>query len=116
MRILPDLDFHHVLTRGGWHRIGGIVDGEGKRITHTLREWLETMSGGDVQALYEEYGEAGYIATCLQGKTHYFIAQTGESAGDFVQLEVEELQEVTDRLLLDADHLSSEVQPFSHRF
>jgi hypothetical protein len=108
-RMLPDLDFHHVLTRGGWHRIGGIVDGEGERISHALREWLENMSGGDIQSLFEEYGDAGYVATCLQGKTHYFIAQTGNGAGDFVQLEVEELQEVTDRLLLDENNLPDDM-------
>ncbi len=102
--ILPGMNFQHVLTRGGWHRIGGIVDAEGNRISHALREWLENMSGGDLQTLFDAYGDAGYIATSLLGKTHYFVAQTGEGARDFVQLEVEVLQEVTDRILLDPDN------------
>jgi len=30
--VLPGLDIRHVLSRGGWHRLGGVVDLDGRRI------------------------------------------------------------------------------------
>lgn len=109
-RIYPDLAFSHVLTRGGWHRSGGVVNSEGNRIAANLREWVETESGGDVDQLIEQYADAGYIATNFIGKTHYFVALIGDAAQDFVQLEVEELQEVPDHHLINPESLPDDLE------
>jgi len=109
-RILPQLSFQHVLTRGGWHRTGGILDKDGNRVADNLREWVETRSAGDVNNLLDQYVDAGYIATRFKGQTLYFVAQTGESAQDFLQLEVEELQEVTGHSLLDTEVIPDNIE------
>lgn len=113
--LYPHLAFEHVLTRGGWYRIGGIIAADGERISHSLRDWLEQQAHGDLAQLMDDYADAGYIATSLQGRTHYFVAHTGERAEDFIQLEIEELQEVQDHLLFDpglaADDLEELVDP-----
>ncbi len=104
-RTYPDYAFTHVLTRGGWYRSGGVVNSEGKRIADNVSAWLEAESGGDVDQMIQQYADAGYIVTRFVGKTHYFVAQIGDTAQDFVQLEVEELQEVPDHLLIDPESL-----------
>jgi hypothetical protein len=106
----PGLSFTHVLTRDGWHRTGGILDSTGARISDNLREWVETKSGGDVNKLMAQYADSGYIATRLNGKTHYFAAQTGKTAQEFVQLEVEELQEMVDHVMFGKDILADDIQ------
>lgn len=106
----PDLSFTHVLTRGGWHRSGGILDNKGKRISDNLREWVETKSNGDMNKLLAQYADSGYIATSLIGQTHYLVAQTGETAQEFVQLEVEELQEVVDRVMFNHELMADDIE------
>jgi hypothetical protein len=91
----PNIEFVHVLTRGGWHRHGGVINNEGECVSDRLRDWVETQCAGDVNKLIDRYAGSGFTTTRLIGKTHYFVAQTGISAEDFVQLEIEELQEVS---------------------
>ncbi len=106
----PDLHFTHVLTRGGWHRTGGVLSKEGKRITDSLPVWLETESDGDINLFIDRYLEAEYIVTRIIGSTHYFVASTGDAASDFVQLEVEELQEIKDHILLASEVLPDDFE------
>gem|GEM_PF-144972 len=106
---LPDLSFTVVLTRGGWHRVGGLMDKEGARISENLVEWLEQNADGDMAHLYTEYAEAGCIVTHLHGKTHYLVARTGDGPGDFGELGIEELQELTDHQLFNEDELPDEI-------
>jgi len=91
------LCFRDVLTRGGWYRLGGVVDRDGNHLADDLAAWgeseLENVDG-DLHALVDAFAGSGLRATRLLGKTHYLVASTGESAGDFVQVEIEELQEV----------------------
>lgn len=110
LKIYPQLKFVHILTRGGWYRTGGVVNNAGKIIADNLREWIETESAGDVNNLLDQYADSGFIATRLNGKTHFFVAQTGDSAQDFVQLEVEELQEVQDHILFNKDLLADDIE------
>ncbi|MGD9000700.1 MAG: hypothetical protein PVF75_09815, partial [Granulosicoccaceae bacterium] len=107
---VPDLAFQPVLTRSGWYRIGGVVTADGGRITDNLSAWLETEAGGDVADLYTRYAQESLIATRLIGKTHYLIAQTGARPQDFIQLEVEEVQEVLDRPLFEVDALPDSIE------
>jgi len=110
LHFYPELNFVHVLTRGGWYRSAGIVDAKKNRIADNCRQWLETESNGDVHQLIDQYIDSDYIATAFVGKTHYFVAQTGDAASDFVQLQVEELQEVKHHLLFNENSLADDIE------
>jgi len=110
LRLYPELKFVHVLTRGGWYRSAGIIDANGNRITDSCRQWLETKSNGDIHQLIDQYIDSAYIATVFVGKTHYFVAQTGDAASDFVQLQIEELQEVKHHLLFNEDSFADDIE------
>lgn len=99
--MLPDLDLNLVYSRTGWNLPGGVVDAHGNRVANNLSEWLERESGGDPIDLLVRYEDSGLLATKLCGVTHYFTAKTGVGPCDFVQIEVDELRETTDRTLFD---------------
>lgn len=103
-RVAPELGFRDVLTRGGWFRLGGVIDAAGAHVTDDLVQWAEAeldAQGDDLQVLTSHYAGSGLRATLLTGKTHYLVASTGPLAVDFLQLEIEELQEVASHLLFD---------------
>lgn len=100
----------HVLTRSGWHRLGGVVDGAYQRVADNITRWAEAQ--GDVDTLMARYGDSGYFATHWQGRTHYLVAPTGDDPEDFLQVEVEELQEVIDRFLVDPDWYPETLEEF----
>ena len=102
--------FHHVLTRTGWHRLGGVVTADGARVADSLRKWAEDESGGDMFALYESHADAGLATTRFDGKMHYFVAPLGAGSRDFLQLEVEELVEVVDRPLFVDDQIPDDIE------
>lgn len=110
--LMPGLSFDCVVTRGNWHRLGGVVDADYRRVSANIVQWVEQVSGGDVDELMARYGGAGYFATRLAGKTHYFTAPCGDGPEDFVQLEIEELQEVLDRPLIEPDWFPDNVEEF----
>lgn len=110
--LMPGLEFRHTLTRGHWHRLGGVVDAQYQPVSDNIVHWAEIESNGDVEALVMRYMDKGYFATRLAGKTHYFTATTGDRAEDFIQLEVEELQEVLDRPLIDRDWFPESLEEF----
>ena len=96
-RICSQLFFRDVLTRGGWYRLGGVIDTAGDFISSDLGQWAESelaRHGGDYQAFADHYEGRGLRATKLLGKTHYLVASTGSTAAEFLQVEIEELQEV----------------------
>ncbi|MGE5466476.1 MAG: hypothetical protein ACM3Y9_03535 [Ignavibacteria bacterium] len=109
----PDLSFRQVLERGGWYRLGGVVDAGGERITGDIERWAEAElagHGADIHALAEACAERGLRATRLTGKTHYWAAQTGHGAADFVQVEIEELQETVGVPLCEGDDLPATLE------
>lgn len=108
--LFPGLKFKYTLTRGGWYRSGGVVTEENKPVANDLRQWLESVSTNDINQFIEDYLDAAYIVSKLKGQTHYFIAQTGDDAENFVQLEIEELQEVRDRFLLNENALPDDIE------
>lgn len=109
---LPDLEVRHVMTRTGWHRLGGVVDLAGARISHNITEWAEAESGGDIDELMLKLADVQYFATRLNGQTHYLVAQTGPLAADYIQIEVEQLQEVLDRTISDPDWFPDSIADF----
>ncbi|MCU7940957.1 MAG: hypothetical protein KZQ67_17130 [gamma proteobacterium symbiont of Bathyaustriella thionipta] len=101
--LMPELNFTKVLTRGHWYRLGGIVDKNYQPVSDNIALWAEYECDGDVDEIILKHMDSGYFATRLAGKTHYFTAQYGTKNEEFVQLEIEELQEVIDRPLIDRD-------------
>ncbi len=107
---IPDYHFQHVLVRGGWYRPGGIIDSTGKRITGNMEAWVQQQSGGEFQDFLDRYIDQDLYATRFYGKTHYLVAKTGGRACDFLQLEVEEVQERADRPLINPDDLPDNLE------
>ena len=111
--LAPELTFRQVLSRGGWYRLGGVIDADGAHVADNLEAWAErelSAHGDDMAALCDEYLDRGLHATRLTGRTHYFVAATGPGATDFVQLEIEELQETICHPLFSDDHLPTGVE------
>ena len=111
-KIFPDLAFEHVLSRGGWYRLGGVVDSAYNRVADNIASWAEQESEGDPEQLLMSYMDAGYFATKLSGKTHYLTVSTGSKPEQFIQLEIEEIQEVLDRPLVERDWYPDSLQEF----
>jgi hypothetical protein len=111
-QLMPNLNFTHVITRGNWYRLGGVVDSEYRPITQNIAQWADLTSGGNVDQLITEYLDAGYFATRLAGKTHYFTAPYGDAPEQFIQLEIEELMEVLDRPLVERDWFPESLEEF----
>ena len=94
---LPDWKFRHALSRGGWYRLGGIVDSDGRHLTDNLETWVEAAldeRDGDLAHLAEDFAGKKLFATRLVGQTHYLVASAGDGSDDFLQLEIEDLQEM----------------------
>lgn len=103
---LPDWKFQHALSRGGWYRLGGIVDGNGQRISDSLESWVEAAldeRDGDFGQLIDDFAGQTLYATRLVGQTHYLVGSAGDDADDFLQLEVEDLQEIRTHQLFAND-------------
>lgn len=95
-RRIPELPFREVLARGGWYRLGRVLDPGGREISSNLEDWAtEELAdrGGDVGQLLDDYFGQQLLATRFNGRTHYLVASAGPGAADFLQLEVEDLQE-----------------------
>lgn len=105
--LLPGCEFRFALTRGGWYRPGGIIRPDGERVTDDLERWAEAeleACDNDLAEYLERHAAEALLATRHSGRSHYFVGVYGTGAADFVQLEIEELQEVLDRRLVDPDH------------
>ncbi|WP_153117587.1 hypothetical protein [Rhodocyclus tenuis] len=93
----PELSYREVLSRGGWYRLGGVVDGSDASISRDLEHWAEAALAecdGDLHTLADRHVDDALFATRFNGMTHYLVAATGNGAADFIQVEIEELQEV----------------------
>ena len=110
--LLPDLEVRHVLTRGGWHRVGGVVDLDGLRIAHHIGEWAQIESAGDIDELLYKLSDRRLFATRLNGRTHYLVAPAGPAPDNFIQIEIEEIQEVLDRCISDPDWFPDSIAEF----
>lgn len=112
-RIRPGCAFRYALNRGGWYRPGGVIAADGARLAENLEAWAKAelaRCGGDMHELVERHAGSGMLATRHSGRTHYFVAPYGQAPADFLQLEVEELQEVLDRELIVAAAAPEDLQ------
>jgi hypothetical protein len=109
---VPELDFRYATARSGWYRLGGVVDAAYRPIAKNIEVWAEQESGGDIDRLLDKCSELRGFATKLEGCTHYLTAATGENAADFVQVEIEQVQEVVARPLCDPDWMPDDLADF----
>ena len=112
-RLRAGWTFRYALNRGGWYRPGGVIAADGTRIADNLETWAKAelaVCNGDMQEFVEKYSNRGLFVTRHSGRTHYFVAAYGPSPTDFLQLEIEELQEVQDRNLIDKDAAPEDMQ------
>jgi hypothetical protein len=110
--LVSDLNFSHAATRGHWHRLGGVVDSHYRPVSKNIAQWAEAQSNGNIDRLIAEYADKGYFVTRLAGKTHYLCAPCGDNPEDFIQIEIEELQEVLDRPLVETDWFPDSIEEF----
>jgi hypothetical protein len=109
---VPELDFHYATARSGWHRLGGVVGADHRSIANDIETWAEQESGGDMDLLLDKCAEIRGFVTKLEGSTHYLTAATETGAADFIQVEIEQLQEVIDRPLWDPDWMPDDLADF----
>ncbi len=103
---IEEWKFRHAFARGGWYRLGGIIDADGQRVSDSLESWVENeldQRDGDIGQLIDDYADRKLYATQLVGQTHYLIAPEGEGNDDFLQLEIEDLQEMRSHQLFAND-------------
>jgi hypothetical protein len=109
----PGCDFQYALNRGGWYRLGGVIASDGRRVTDALDTWAKAELADcdeDMAELVERHLNSGLLVTRHTGCTHYVVAAYGPAPADFLQLEVEELQEVLDRKLIDVANPPDDIQ------
>ncbi len=120
-RLIPDCHCRFALTRGGWYRSGGLFRfttprSDGERVADNLEAWIAQEladCGDDLGEFMDRHGDGELIATRYTGRTHYFVAPYGPDPAQFLQMEVEELQEVLDRRLWDAASPPTDAQELS---
>jgi hypothetical protein len=111
----PNYPLHLSYTGAEWYRIGGIVDINGKRIASDLIEWTERTfkeCGQNLHTFIDYALEQNLIATRITGKTLYLVIKTGSKAEDFVQIEIDKTQEISDRFLVDEQNLPEDLEEF----
>lgn len=112
-KMLSGCAFSYATTRGGWYRPGGVIQPDGARLSDDVEGWLESeldVCGGDMDALLEKYAGRDLLVTRMAGQTHYLVAPIGNRAEEFIQLEIEEQQELVDRVLFDAEARAADIQ------
>ena len=100
----PEVRFQHRFTRSGWFRTGGIRHQNGTLISQDMESWLETLlrQSGDFEQLLMDLESLQPLVTRFNVVTHFFTASYGHTPEACWQLEVDELQEVMDRQLLNS--------------
>ena len=112
-RIHPGCKFSFALSRGGWYRPGNVIAADGRLLACNLERWAKhelAVCNGEMEELLERLADSEVQVTRHAGRTHYFVAAYGPAAADFLQLEIEELQEVLDRKLFDSENSPDELQ------
>lgn len=99
----PEVTFQHRLTRSGWYRPGGVLSSTGQEMSKDLENWLHQSLDKvqDFDQLLVDLEVIQPLVTRYNGSTHFFTARFAAAPEACWQLEVEELQEVMDRRLLN---------------
>lgn len=111
----PDYPIRLAKTGEEWYRLGGIVDRAGNRIAHDLIEWTERTyieCGKNLQTLIDHAREQQLIATRQTGVTLHFVVQTGSNAEQFIQIDIDKIHEMSDRLLVGEHNPPEDLEEF----
>lgn len=111
--LVPDHAVKLARTGDEWYKLGGVVDMAGNRVANDITEWVERTfieCGQNLQVLVEHCLDQRLIATKQTGKTLYFVIQTGPAAEDFTLIEIDKTHEVSDRMLVDAQHRPDDLE------
>lgn len=102
-QVWPEVEFKHRLTRSGWYRPGGVCTSQGMILGKDLETWLQNAlhKMEDFEQLLADLEIMQPLVTRFNGSTHFFTASYGSAPEASWQLEVEELQEVMDRRMLN---------------
>ncbi len=110
-RLYPHIPFSVSWSLEGWYRTGGVITVSGEKVADDLVHWAYREGESDFTSLLEYCRKAGLFATRIDGKVHYIVAPFGPQAQDFIQIEVEETQEIVDRPLC-GDRLPLDIEDF----
>lgn len=108
-RRVTGLDLTLACVDADWYRLGGVVDAEGRRIADDLEDWVAAETGGDVAQLYARYGDSGYRFTRHTGRRLYLTAALGPAPLDFVQVEIDQVQERICRPLFEGEAIPDSI-------
>jgi hypothetical protein len=111
----PDYPIRLAKIGEEWYRLGGIVDMAGNRIANDLVEWTERTyieCGKNLQTLIDHAREQKLIATRQTGNTLHFVIQTGSKAEQFIQIDIDKIHEMSDRLLVGEDSPPEDLEEF----
>lgn len=108
-RAATGLDLRLGYVDEGWYRLGGVVDASGKRVAVDIADWAVAETGGDMTALYARHADAGLRFTRFWGHRLYLTAATGPNPLDFVQIEIDQVQEMLCRPLFEGDSIPDTV-------
>ncbi|NVK18818.1 MAG: hypothetical protein HWE30_08995 [Methylocystaceae bacterium] len=108
--VFSDKDVSLAHTKDEWYRVGGLVDENGNQISDNLRDWVESQDVDDILGLYEAFGADALYVTRIIGKTLYLVIPIGEDPLSYIQLEVDEVQEVVDRPLFDDENIADDFE------
>lgn len=96
--------FRYVFTQGGWFRLGGVLSADGCHLATELEVWVDSeleKCGNEFDEFLSIFTTLDLLVTRYAGRTHFFVAKYGPGPLDFLQLEVEEQQELLDRKLIN---------------
>lgn len=113
--LVPERPVHLAFVGEEWYRLGGVVDMDGNRIANDLTEWVERTyleCGQNLQTLIDHTVEQKFIATKQTGRTLHFVVQTGTRAEDFILIEIDKTQEVSDRMLVHESNPPEDLEEF----
>ena len=108
----PDYDLQHIATRDGWYRNGRVIDANGNHVADSYNEWVKAeydAMGQDARAVWTKHKDTGLIQTHWPGETLYVVAQVGGNPEDFIQIEIENSHEVTEKLVFDQWYAPSDL-------
>jgi len=113
--LLPECPVSLARVGDEWYRLGGIIDRNGQRVADNLIEWAERTfieCGKDLPTLLDYAQAQQLIATRQVGRSLHFVAQVGDKAEEFIQIDIDKTLEIADRLLVGSAMPPEDLEEF----
>lgn len=102
----PHAEFNLIAIRGTWSSVHhGLVDAGGNQVSDDFAKWVTAeynAMGQDARAVWEKHKDSGLMLTEEQGTTLYIASPFASSPEAFIQIEIDLVHEVANRLAFDA--------------